>query len=436
MAASWMNLWSRLRANLGIGTSVTHGYLPMIRGAEAEAAPGDPTSLPAVYSCCSLLADSLVSLQWTVVRSSAAYNGVEPVTGHPANAALARWSLNDRWSWLWAALTSGNGIAHVADGTIEVFPCERAQLRIYSDNSIRYGLVPPVGGPVVEVSAEDCAVLRFRPSSRDQRIGISPLLTCSPAVDLLLTERMTANAILRNSARPGGVLTTASRIDAQRAENIKERWNRAFQGPTQAGATVVLEEGLSWEKLDLLDLQKLSFVEASNLGVQEISRLYGVPPPLLAADIASRASAVEARRWLLAFSVSPLCRLVEDALAQVLLTAPERAAGLKIQCDDSGTMLGQGTELADAASKLLNGGALTVNEVRDLMSYAPLPGGDVLRSPSNTFPIDSWVDWAPASASETNGSALDRAAPPSRRRITAQARLLQIRDDLLGPDAP
>ena len=287
-----------------------------------------------------------------------------------------------------------------------------------------------------EVPAEDCAVLLYRPSSRDERIGVSPLASCSPAVDLLLNERNTAGAILRNSTRPGGVLQTAGKIDPQRAESIKERWNRIFQGPAQAGGVAVLEEGLEWKQIDVGDLQKMTFVESSVLGVAEISRLFGVPVQLLAGDTQSRASATEARRWLLAFSVSPLCRLVEDALAQVLLTAPERAAGLKIQCDDSGTMLGQGTELADAASKLLNGGALTVNEVRDLMSYAPLPGGDVLRSPSNTFPIDSWVDWAPASASETNGSALDRAAPVSRRRITAQARLLQIRDDLLGPDAP
>ena len=283
-------------------------------------------------------------------------------------------------------------------------------------------------------NSSQCAVLKYRPVGRDSRVGISPLVACSPAVALLLQQRRTVNSVLRNAALPSGILSTDRRIDPQRAEQMAERWNRArgVDDGGLAGNTAILEEGLKFEVIRLNDLQELAATESAHLGTAEIARLYSVPPSILAGDVSNRATAVEDRRRLLSFSVSPLARLAEAALAEVLLTPGERRSGLRVLIDDTVVLLGQGSELGAVAASLLNSGALSPNEVRALLAFPPVPDGDLLRAPSNTYALPAWADWEPKSDTENTGDDA-RAFPVSRRRISAQARLLAIRDELLGP---
>lgn len=434
MAASWWNLWSRMRANLGIGTSVRFGYLPMLRPPGGADALGDPGTLPSVHGAICTLADAICALDFGIVKLSGDGSSAEPAPRHPSAVTLSAWDVSDKWSWIWHGLFGGTSVAWLRDGRLHVYPPERVSMLLYDDGDLRFQLIPVTGGEAFEVDHRQCAVLKYRPIGRDPRLGVSPLISCSPALTLLLQQRYTTNSILRNASRPSGVLQTDQRIDPLRAEALAERWDRARMGAA-VGNTAVLEQGLRYEVIKMTDLQQLAATESAHLGVAEVARLYSVPPSILAGDVSNRATAIEDRRRLLSFAVSPLARLAEGALAAVLLTDSERRSGLRVQIDDATVLLGQGSELGSVAASLLNSGALSPNEVRALLSYPPVPDGDLLRAPSNTYALPAWADWEPKSDTENTENDA-RAFPVSRRRITAQARLLQIRDDLLGPDAP
>lgn len=190
---------------------------------------------------------------------------------------------------------------------------------------------------------------------------------------------------------------TDAKIERAKAAELRDRWQEALRDEGMGG-TAVLEQGLSYNVVPLADLQELAANETARLGVGDVARLYNVPPSLLIGIEQNRATATEDRRRLLAFAVEPLARLAESALATALLTQEQRQQGYGMRIDTSVANLGQGNEMAQALSTLLNAGAVSVNEARMRIGLGSVAGGDVLRSPANTWPLDAWLDARPRSS--------------------------------------
>lgn len=365
-------------------------------------------SLPAVIGAVCLLCDALCALSWQIVQRKSPAAGEEIVTNHDAAHCLAAWSLYQRWAWVYSALTAGNGIAwnqrnaRDAPGRLRTYPADRVAFRLFDDGRLSALLTPPTMGEVMEVPTTECAVLRYRPSGFDERIGISPLIQAAGTTDLLLQNRNAVRATMRNASRPSGYLATAGKLDRDKANEIRDRWRSTYGQDGEAqGGTAVLEQGLEYKTIALNDLQELAAVETSRLGIGDVARLFNVPPSLLLGVEQNRATATEDRRRLISFAVEPLARLAEDALAETLLTSEQRSQGFGVRIDTSVAMLGQGNELGQAISSLLNSGAVSVNEARQRIGLASVEGGDMLRSPANTWPLDAWLDARPKSSDTT-----------------------------------
>jgi HK97 family phage portal protein len=366
-------------------------------------------SLPSVIGAVSLLADALVGLDWAIVRRGSPQQGSEVVASIAAAHALAAWPLHARWAWIYSALVAGNGVAHVVDdgrgapARLVTYPAARVSFRLWENARLSLLLVPPTSGEPVEVDDSACAILRYRPCGYDERIGISPLIMAGETVEMLLRNRRMVSATMHNASRPSGLLKTAGKIDPERAEHIRQRW-QALHGADMAGSTAILEEGLEYVPIELQSLQDLAASETARMGVGDVSRLFNIPPALLLGTEQNRATATEDRRRLISFAVSPCARLIEDALSAALLTREQRALGYTVRLDTSVEMLGQGNEMATALSTMINGGVITVNESRARLGLAAVEHGDILRAPTNTWPIAAWSMALPRSGADTGGA--------------------------------
>jgi len=392
------------RRTLGRPTNILYGTVEYWRGSGIDIEHQPPESLPSVYGCIALLADACTGLDWWITRP-AQNGGRDLVTDVEAAGTLERWSKSDRWAWLFNGLASGNGLAHVErndNGTprqLTVYPAGRGFLNLYQDNSVRYSL-SPMTGESFEAPPEDVAHLKYRPTGLDPRVGISPIISALPTVTMLLASRAGTTATHLNASRPSGYLATDGKLDREKAKELKDRWNEAHGGLGKRGGTAVLEQGLKYNQIDPSDLVKLAMIETQSLGVLEIGRLFGVPGSLLQAEgSGARASAVEDRRRLVSFTVSPLARLIEDALDRALLTERQRDMGLRCTCDTSAALVGEGNEMADVLSKLVNAGLITPNEGRAWLQYGSGgPEANLLRAPTNTWPIAAWAEAKPRSS--------------------------------------
>lgn len=184
-----------------------------------------------------------------------------------------------------------------------------------------------------------------------------------------------------------------------------------------SGRPVVLEGGLEMKDVPVPALDRLQMLDLSRYGTEEIARAWGVPTSMLSqSEGINYASAAEQSRQFVTVSLQPFARRVESALAEKLLSRNERASGFSVSIDLTQMLLGHGQERSEYFSRMVNAGVMTTNEARNQAGLSDVSGGDVVRMPVNTLPMEQWEQ------GELNFGG-ERAAPV----IEAQPEPLQLR---------
>jgi HK97 family phage portal protein len=120
----------------------------------------------------------------------------------------------------------------------------------------------------------------------------------------------------------------------------------------------------------------MDFFEAKHAAAREIALAFGVPPMLLGIPGDNTyANFQEANRVFWRQTVLPLASRIGTSIAQWL--APQFGDGLRlvIDTDKIDALAADRTALWD---RLTNAPFLTLNEKREAVGYAPVPGGDRL----------------------------------------------------------
>ena len=91
-----------------------------------------------------------------------------------------------------------------------------------------------------------------------------------------------------NAARPSGYLTTANKLDRQKAEEIGKRWRDNYAGSANAGKTAVLEQGLEYKQVVLTAVDS-QMVEQLRYTTEDVARVFQLPG-LLIGDVSTLAA--------------------------------------------------------------------------------------------------------------------------------------------------
>lgn len=125
------------------------------------------------------------------------------------------------------------------------------------------------------IPAED--MLHIRGFTANGLVGASRITLARESIGLALGyERQAANW-LGNGSVPSGILTTDSKLDAAAAARISQDWKTLNGGLGNAGKVAVLEQGLKFEKI-VLSASDLEFIASRKFQLEEVARLWRVPP--------------------------------------------------------------------------------------------------------------------------------------------------------------
>lgn len=108
--------------------------------------------------------------------------------------------------------------------------------------------------------------------------SVSPLkhhLRMSGAV-ALATQDYAAN-FFSNSARPDMALTTDQALSPEKANEIKEAWNRTYKGVENSHGVAVLGAGVKLQQITMT-AEDAQLIATRQFQIEEIARAYGVPP--------------------------------------------------------------------------------------------------------------------------------------------------------------
>lgn len=205
--------------------------------------------------------------------------------------------------------------------------------------------------------------------------GQSPLMAAGLAADTHNAGMRWNYALLRNSARPSGLIKLGEGAGGEIVARLKEWFKAAFQGERNAGEIPVLPAGADWQAMDNSP-KDMDFVTTQKEAAKLIASAYGVPLPLIDNDASTFNNLEQAKERFYTDTILPMFREFLSQFGAWLL--PLYGDGLRFQINEDklGALEGIRTRLFDRMIRAVGAGVLTVDEAREAIGYDPL-GDDV-----------------------------------------------------------
>jgi HK97 family phage portal protein len=345
-----------------------NGYLGGMSARAAE-------NLSAVLACSTVIATSLGSIPALVYRMEA--DARIEALGHPLRR-LTRKGVNENMSWpdfiehlVASTLLTGNGLAEIirnANGGLVGFrfiPWSMAGVVRLTSGRLAYDVTDLQGRTRRLLQGE---VIHLRDRTDDGLIGRSRLSRASDVVDGVQASNTFARSFLNNGAQPSGFIMADANLTPQQMDSIKGQFVSRFTGASNAGRIGILQAGLKWESVQVSP-EDAELLETRKFGIEEICRLFQVPPPLVQ-DYSHNTftNSETAGRWFAMFTLAPWARKIEAEFARSVFPS---SGAYELELDLSGFLRGDPATRWNAHKIALDAGVLDADEVRQVEGWNP-----------------------------------------------------------------
>ena len=333
-----------------------------------------------VLACARVLAESVAGLPLFLLRRLAD-GGKQIAREHPLYTILhdAPNSWQTSFEWREQAMLHlclhGNAYSEIRPGAAgavtELWPLHPSRMKVerIENGRLRYKYREESGAETVYTQDQ---IMHLRWLSDDGVNGMVPIELARDAIGLARACEIHGAAFFGNGARPGVVLSTDNTISAEAAEMLRNNWERMHRGAERSNRTAVLMGGLKPVELGGNN-QEAQFLEARRFQVEEICRLYRMPPHLVGDLTRSSFSNIEQQSIdFVQHTLLPWLRRFETAIARDLITDSAYFA----EFDTRGLLRGDAAARASYYQTLWNLGVASINEIRKWENLDPVDGGD------------------------------------------------------------
>jgi len=211
----------------------------------------------------------------------------------------------------------------------------------------------------------------------DGLVGYSPIAMAKNAVGLAIATEEYGAKFFANGAAPGGVLEHPGTI--KDPQKIKESWNAAYQGSGNSHRVAVLEEGMKYQPIGISP-EQAQFLETRKFQINEIARIFRVPPHMLADLEKSSFSNIEQQSLeFVKYTLDPWVVRWEQSMCRALLMESEKSK-LFIKFNVDGLLRGDYVSRMSGYATARQNGWMSANDIRELENLDRIPaelGGDL-----------------------------------------------------------
>lgn len=351
--------------------------------------------ISAVWRAINLICESLASMPIDIVRETG--DKITIAKNHRVYPLLnvSPHKLYTPFDWMYtkAALTllTGNGLSYIerdADSrpvSLRIIDPDHYSFDAFIDDndSLFYKITS-----IFKSKSLDFANEKFlnKPIPSDDIIhfkwftlnGISGMSTIDMHQDTFgsgISARDLANYFFKNGAHLGGYIKYPGVLTDDQYDRLVDSWNVAYSGPEKAGKTAILEEGAEYKEY-VFDAQKAQMIEAQKFNIEDVARVFGVPPHLLAALERATFNNIEHLSLEFAkYTIRPWATRIEQELRRKLFRIDEQAT-YRPRFDMSAFMRGDMDSLGDYLQKMVHSGIFSINDARRGLDMNPVSGGD------------------------------------------------------------
>ena len=346
----------------------------------------------AVYSCVRILSEAIASLPVHLYRYAG--RGKERVYDHPLYYLLHDEPNPEMTSFVFREtlmshlLIWGNAYAQIIrDGggrVLGLYPLLPDKVEVDRDGKgelyyvyNRYSDENPNFGEYGRVYLAPEDVLHIPGLGFDGLVGYSPIAMAKNAVGMTLACEEYGAGFFENGATPGGVLEHPGVL--KDPAKVRESWHAVYGGSKNAGKVAVLEEGMKYQQIGIPP-EEAQFLETRKFQVDEIARLYRIPPHMVGDLDKSSFSNIEQQSLeFVKYTLDPWVIRWEQSLQKALLLPQEkREYFVKLNVD--GLLRGDYQSRMTGYSVGRQNGWLSANDIREMEDMNPIPaeeGGDL-----------------------------------------------------------
>lgn len=211
----------------------------------------------------------------------------------------------------------------------------------------------------------------------DGLVGYSPIAMAKNAVGLAIAAEEYGAKFFANGAAPSGVLEHPGTI--KDPERIRQSWQSTFGGSSNSNKIAVLEEGLKYTPI-AISPEQAQFLETRKFQINEIARIFRVPPHMLADLEKSSFSNIEQQSLeFVKYTLDPWVIRWEQAMNKSLLLESEKKdVFTKFNVD--GLLRGDYASRMTGYATARQNGWMSANDIRQLENLDRIPselGGDL-----------------------------------------------------------
>ena len=345
-----------------------------------------------VYACVRLLAESVAGLPLHLYKADGE-DGKMKARDHPLYKILYRQANPEMSSFsFWESMMThlllwGNAFAQIVrdgkNGVLGLYPLLPENVEIDRQNGGELYYI--YHAYTDEVPGENNKDILFR---RDEilhipglgfngLVGFSPIAMMKNSLGTTLAVERYGSAFFKNGAQPSGVLEHPGVL--KNPEKTRLNWSQIYGGAGNAHKIAVIEEGMSYKPISLPP-EDSQFLSTREFGVEEICRIFRVPPHMVQ-DL-KRATFGNIEHQSIDFVVHTLdpwlTRIEQAIIKDVLLEDEQDEYFPKFNVD--GLLRGDYKSRMEGYAIGFTNGFLSPNDIRRLENMDPIPeemGGNV-----------------------------------------------------------
>ena len=345
-----------------------------------------------VYACVRLLAESVAQLPLHLYRYTDDGIGKEMAAEHPLYPLIHRQPNPEMSSFTWREtmmthlLLWGNSFNQVIrdgkNGILGLYPLLPENVEVDRDDHgelyyVYHAYTDEAPGEMnKDIYFRRDEILHIPGLGFNGLVGFSPIAMMKNALGTNLAVEKYGSAFFKNGAQPSGVLEHPGVL--KDPEKIRRNWSAVYGGANNAHQVALLEEGMSYKPISLPP-EDSQFLSTRQFGVEEICRIFRVPPHMVQ-DL-QRATFNNIEHMGIEFvmhTLMPWLVRIEQAMIKDLLVEEEQNE-LFPKFNVDGLMRGDYKSRMEGYAIAINNGIMSVNDVRRLENLDPLDedeGGD------------------------------------------------------------
>ena len=221
----------------------------------------------------------------------------------------------------------------------------------------------------------------------DGLVGYSPIAMAKNAIGLAIAAEEYGSKFYANGAAPSGVLEHPNVL--KDPAKVRDSWNAAFGGSSNAHRVAVLEEGMKYTPISISP-NEAQFLETRKFQINEIARIFRVPPHMVGDLEKSSFSNIEQQSLeFVKYTLNPwVCRW-EQALQRALLSDDEKGKYF-FRFNVEGLMRGDYQSRMNGYATARQNGWMSANDIRELENLDRISaelGGDLYLVNGNMLPL-------------------------------------------------